>query len=598
MGRQRIKHKSNLEVEPAAGSGMLQRCNEEGLYSITNVIRWKPRTGKDAGKLVRLNLDEQIAHHFEARSGRGADSRYFYSKYYSTYPWAVKLMAQALNTWCLNCRCSRAEGSYTRAAIGIFFEFCAKFKIKLDGIDALDYGVMCRWRQHLRSVKQQSRYKSSQFRRVCRVLEAVMGTSIFPTKFSMPVYSSDAPTHLSPYSDSVMYQLIAAAVSDINRTMHDWPMPNVEDPNYPGLISRFVGPVRSNLFAFFLFFIISCGSNKETVCSWRRVYSVAGKNISPIDWTDPLDPNKCRLRGWKIRGKQSGKYSYEDVWINKLSGGVFPLLRYLLWYTAPLVKDAEECSKHSLWLYKAKDKVWDFKFVNFFQAGAAYFLRRHAIWETDSSYYDGIIKKRLTTLDSRRFRKVYASNEFIKAIEGADNYEALASELSTAMHHKEFDTTLGSYLALGKPKELIDLAIITLQNGYVEAAKKFRGHRVKGEITTERPGFYSGCIDPTTPDYEGSEASGGIVCNDYDMCMGCTKSRVFSIHLPRIAARIIQYEKAQLEMSKISWNEVYGRKHARACDVLEGWSNKVEVDAAWVQAKNGQVYLPELVFFE
>lgn len=78
---------------------------------------------------------------------------------------------------------------------------------------------MCAWRNDLRFVEMNSRYKANVFRRFSRVVERVMGTSLFPVKFTMPVYTSDDPDPLAPYSDAVMYQLIGACVSDIETIM-------------------------------------------------------------------------------------------------------------------------------------------------------------------------------------------------------------------------------------------------------------------------------------------------------------------------------------------------------------------------------------------
>lgn len=598
MGRRRKEHQGYAGVLVDIPDGLFQGITAEGLYPMSNVIYWRPRTGRNAGSLVRINLDIEIAEDAELRSTRGADSRYFYSAYYERYPWAVGVMAQGLNTYCLTQRCSRSEASYVRSAIGEFFEYCAHYEIGLESVQDFNYDLMCRWRQYLRSVPQQSRFKSAKYRRVGKVLEILMGTSVFPTTFPLPVYTSDSPKHIPTYSDAVMYQLISLAISEIKKIMSNWPM-TVKD-NAPASIgdTHKPHPTKMYLFPFFLFFIISCGKNKETVCSWQRRYKVGNSTLSPLDWKDPLDPNKCRLRGWKIRGKRQGHYDYEDVWINISSLGSYPFLEYLLWYTRELASQASLRSRDSLWLFRHGKRVLDFKYTDFFNTAASSFLKRHCVWDTGYDNKGNIVKERLKTLDSRRFRKVYASNEFLKAVNEADSFQELANQLTAAMRHKEFDTTIGSYLSLGKPKELVDLAIFTLQKGYVEAARKFRGKKMNGQLTVERPGLYTGCADPMHPDYEGSSEPTGVPCNDYDMCMGCTKSRVFSIHLPRIAARIMQYESMKPEMSIDSWEQMYGRKSARAYDLLNGWANRSEVEQAWAQAKSGSVHLPKIVITE
>jgi hypothetical protein len=204
-------------------------------------------------------------------------------------------------------------------------------------------------------------------------------------------------------------------------------------------------------------------------------------------------------------------------------------------------------------------------------------------------------KTRITSLDSRRFRKVYVAKELLSAIKDSQNFQELASQLKGALHHKNFDTTLASYMSLGKPKDIIDIGIFTLQTEMVAEARKFRGVRVETPQASVRPGLYTDCADPIHPDYEGAFVAEGSECGEYDMCLGCTKSRVFPEHLPRIAKRVLQYEGFRESMPHEAWEAVFGRKIARAYDLLNGWSDQSEVIEAWRLARAGSVLLPQII---
>lgn len=680
MGRKRIKH----DVEQALLLAQSQRHfdfrDEDGLYPFSNVFRWRPQNGKGKGQLVSLTLDDEMASYRELTTKANNTCRFFYSSFQEQYPWAVKALARGLKTLCLDRLISHSEASYLRGAIGMFLQHCRDSKVRIDTFEDLNFQLMCHWRNGLRSVKMDSRYKSQQFRRVCKILELLMGTSEFPAKFATPVYKSDAPEQLPPFSDAVMYQLIAACITDIDQIMNaaekfkkfsisrdvvsesDLTNCNAQDTwrqlvdsylrgacnirrdpgqgslydvkarldlvgklhnlsnRYPDAMNGFLDEIclvayiedpdkfdiikrldekqissRDSLYPFFLFFMMSSGANKETVSSWQRTYEVDGKFISPLDWKDPFDQTKCRIRGYKTRGKGRGLVEPEDTWISIAEEGMYPILKFLLWYTEPLAPLADVEFPNSLWLYASKGVVFDYRIQDIFPAATNAFLSRHEIWDMQFDSNGLLNKERLTSIDSRRFRKVFASNELIKAINEAQNFQELANQLTSAMHHKKFDTTLASYLSLGKPKDIIDIGIFSLQTKLVDEARKFRGLRIEKEKAFGRPGIYTACLDPTRPDYEGAPDVHDVECGEYDMCLGCSQSRVFTIHLPRIAKRILQYEAFRESMPRDVWDAVFGRKSARAYDLLTGWSDQEEVDKAWLQARAGSVFLPDII---
>ena len=109
------------------------------------------------------------------------------------------------------------------------------------------------------------------------------------------------------------------------------------------------------------------------------------------------------------------------------------------------------------------------------------------------------------------------------------------------------------------------------------------------------PGFYASCADPKDPDYEGALVDSESSCHEYDMCLGCRQSRVFEQHLPRIATRILQYESLRPTLADERWEIEYGRKHARAHDLLSNWSDQDVVSKAWADAKRGVIFLPAVI---
>jgi hypothetical protein len=655
MGRKHAKHDVEEALKAEQALHHLESKSEEGLYPFSPVWRWKPQNGKRKGETVSLTISSQHATERELVSEGNHAHRFFYSVYKSQFPWAVEMLGQGLKTICLESRCSHNEASYIRNAVGGFFDYCKQNNVRLNSPDDFGFQLMCSWRNYLRSVEMNSRYKAVVFRRLCRVVERIMGTSLLPTKFTLPVYASDAPDPLPPYSDAVMYQLIGACVSDIENLMGEarafeefstsllleetghinagcvpfvktflegcsfrsGDIQNVYPDSdsrvkladivqqapetksdivdvYKRLAEKQV-PNRGSLFSFLLFFLICSGKNKETVLSWQRIYRLGKKTVSPLDWKDPLDPNKCRVRGFKSRGKGRAKIQADDTYIKVSEEGMFPILRFLIWYTEPLVSLVGERSKDSLWLYYGQRGVLDCNLTDRFVQSAQAFLQRHEIWEVEGGADGEISYVRLTSLDSRRFRKVYATKELLRAVNESQNHQELAASLAHALKHNEFDTTLGSYLSLGTPKAITDIGIFTLQEKYVEESRKFRGIRRALSKAEGVFGFYAACENPQAPDYEGAVISSGKDCQEYDMCLGCTQSRVFDEHLPRIAKRILQYEAHRETMPSDTWEAVYGRKIARAKDVLNGWTDQTAVTDAWQAAKSGSVFLPEII---
>lgn len=676
MGRKRVK----IDVEQALlNKGTERRFDpkdSEGFYPFSSVWQWVPQNGVQKGQVVSLTIDGNLASDKELLSEGNNEHRFFYSEYGDQYPWLVNALGISLKTYCLETRISQSEASYTRNAIGAFLGHCRSSDIKLDSSKDLNFKVLCEWRNSLRYVKMKSRYKSVLFRRVCKIIEKMMGSRLLPEVFTVPIYSSDPSEHLPAYSDAVMYQLISACIADIENIRleslyldafrkglpnikdrlkaHDWRWILLEffdscsfrgdavgdvlydsngrrKLNYVAYRSfkfnemarddflAFVPPVlygletetaepykrlaekeiptRDSLFPFFLFFLICSGKNKETVLSWKSKQKVGADYLSPLKCKDPLSNDKVWVRGYKGRGKGRGISVAEDTYIQISDDGVYPVLEFLLWYIQPLATVADSELSRNMWLYFGNNGTRSFNESDmFFHSCSKSFLTRHAVWDLSGTDEVDFGKERLYTLDSRRFRKVFAAKEFIKAISEVKNHQELAESLKSALSHSSFDTTLGSYLALGMPKVALELGIHTLQNEYLAQAREFRGVRREHVPVDGVSGLLTACADPQKPDFEGAVASDAVNCAEYDLCLGCSQSRVFDVHLPRIAKRILQYEEFRSEMSPEKWDAEYGRKFARAHDVLAGWKDRQMVETAWEAAKNGKVRLPKIIF--
>lgn len=672
MGRKRTKHDVQGVISDELMIHPLDLKEDDGLYPFSTTWYWRPHKGKQSGRPVSLTIDAMSATPHELGSP-GHPHRLFYSEFKDEYPWAVKALGRGLKTLCLeNCN-SVNEGSYMRNAVGMFFDFCRRKSIALRGCEDLNFMLICEWRADLRSVEMDSRYKAGMFRRCCSVVSRIMGTDLMPSTFTMPVYASDAPAPLAPYSDAVMFQVISAVTSDIDSVMsnarefseirdhqerqeieklHDEYSARVVNSyceklsfrsgevgsrsfksvkeelevqgnecgatdssifessfasvfQKPGSVIGHLNrlaerevPSKKSLFPFLLFFLIFAGKNLEVVLGWRRIYKFKGFSVSPLEWKDPLDPGKCRLRGYKSRGKGRSIIEADDTYVTISNEGVYPVLEFLLWYTEPLSKRVDPIFADSMWLYFGKNKILDYSDSLMFSTDAKKFLQRHEIWDLSADANGNLTKERILNLDSRRFRKVYASRELLKAVSEAKNYQELHEALANALNHKSFDVTLGSYLSLGQARTITDIATFTLQQKYLDEARIFRGVMVNNDEKTTHlglPGFFAGCADPEDPDYEGAIADSGSKCKEYDMCLGCRQSRVFEQHLPRIASRIIQYEALRENMGHEQWEIEYGRRHARAHHLLASWSDQDLVAKAWVSAESGEVSLPAII---
>ena len=143
--------------------------------------------------------------------------------------------------------------------------------------------------------------------------------------------------------------------------------------------------------------------------------------------------------------------------------------------------------------------------------------------------------------------------------------------------------------------QTIDAAIVVLQEKFIDESKAYC--RLMDEVGADESRAGTSTVFSRCSSDE-QEADEKHVrqhnCGDYDFCLGCSRSRVYEEHLPRICARVLQYEQKQNELDTNTWNSKYQKKYLRAQDVLGRWSKKEQVEAAWLHAKSGSITLPSI----
>jgi hypothetical protein len=151
-------------------------------------------------------------------------------------------------------------------------------------------------------------------------------------------------------------------------------------------------------------------------------------------------------------------------------------------------------------------------------------------------------KERITSIQTMKFRKVFAGHKLIQMLDNVKSPDELVSKLKKALNHSNFDTTFFSYLLKsGSANLVLNTAIVALTSSLLEKAIAFKGtikiNLDERDITNAV--YLCDCSDPKKPTH-GLPIAGR--CKKYDMCLGCERSEVYSEHIPRIFYRIFQYE--------------------------------------------------------
>ncbi|EJG1803646.1 hypothetical protein BS057_RS10705 [Vibrio parahaemolyticus] len=342
-------------------------------------------------------------------------------------------------------------------------------------------------------------------------------------------------------------------------------------------------PTKNTLLPFFILFSIYTGRNSEVMHTWKRTTS-EGKCILSLEYNaDPLNTDAVLIEGWKYRGKRHKKEK-DDVSV-EVDSLLYSLLEFVIKYTKPL---ADYQGSNDIWLYMAIDGTYSVcSYRNKHRRALKDFCNRHKIYDESG--------EQLESIDARLFRKVFITHELLTHINQHTSFEDLATDLQKKMGHKSFDTTFSNYLNNDTSTASIDSAIVALQRQLLIEAKAQCALMDSATAEDERiglPTLQARCTPPNASETNRTAHN----CEDYDYCLGCKRSRVYEEHIPRICARLLQYESKKSEMDEQQWLLEFHDKHTRAHDVLERWSKKAQVERAWEQARNGKIKMPVLSY--
>lgn len=205
----------------------------------------------------------------------------------------------------------------------------------------------------------------------------------------------------------------------------------------------------------------------------------------------------------------------------------------------------------------------------------------------------------LSSVNTPRFRKVFATGQLLDRIKGVKDANDLAEKLREDLNHGNLDVTLNHYLLKTNiGRSVIDIAIATITSEKLGEALRFKGNIIVAQgILGKKKLFLCDCEDPSNPSHDVAIAS---ECKHYDLCLGCERSIVTRVHLPYICLRILQYEKARQADPHI-WPAIFEDRWNIAHDALEQYVVKDKkngrrlVDEAWVLAHEGCVSLPPII---
>lgn len=206
--------------------------------------------------------------------------------------------------------------------------------------------------------------------------------------------------------------------------------------------------------------------------------------------------------------------------------------------------------------------------------------------------------QQLSSINTRKFRKVFASGQLLDRMKNIKDMNELAEKLRDDLHHGNLDTTLTNYLMKSTVgRSVIDIAIATITGGKLNDLKcksQIEGHK---PIHFKKKVFLCHCADPQKPSHDVAIAD---ECRHYDLCLGCEQSIITKEHLPYICLRITQYE-AEREKDQNIWPALFEDKWCVAHDALSRYIEKNKtngrhlVDEAWIKARQGRVTLPPII---
>lgn len=206
--------------------------------------------------------------------------------------------------------------------------------------------------------------------------------------------------------------------------------------------------------------------------------------------------------------------------------------------------------------------------------------------------------EQLLSIDSTRFRKVFASGQLLDRMKNIKDMNELAEKLRDDMNHDNLDTTLTNYLLKSTVgRSIIDIAIATIIGGKLNDLKCRSQVEHLKPIPYKKKVFLCHCIDPHNPSHDVAIAD---ECKHYDLCLGCEQSVITREHLPYICLRILQYEAERVKDPHV-WPATFEDRWRIAQDALDRYiatdkkNGQEFVDNAWVVAREGRISLPPII---
>jgi hypothetical protein len=239
----------------------------------------------------------------------------------------------------------------------------------------------------------------------------------------------------------------------------------------------------------------------------------------------------------------------------------------------------------------------------FFEFSRQFVGRWHVASQTSGNLLDSYpvtdeSGRQLSSIDTSKFRKVFASGQLLDRMKNIKDMNELAEMLRDDLNHGNLDTTLTNYIMKSTVgRSVIDIAIATITGGKLNDLKCKSQIEGSKAIQFKKKVFLCHCVDPQNPSHDVAIAD---ECRHYDLCLGCEQSIITEEHLPYICLRIIQYA-AEREKDPIIWPALYEDKWCVAHDALDRYIQKNKkngrhlVDEAWIAAREGRITLPPII---
>ncbi|MFA6070615.1 MAG: hypothetical protein WC810_18690 [Janthinobacterium sp.] len=324
--------------------------------------------------------------------------------------------------------------------------------------------------------------------------------------------------------------------------------------------------------------MIYTGLNKEVVLSWPSIVN----NKSILDQKDNLF---IRDDGHDKEIVISGTKSRTGILTKDKT------IRIAIVIGSPLFVMLREYEKHAK---HNKDKpFFEFSSTSFARSwgGCKAKFKKYPVMDDNGQL--------IHTLNTAKFRKVFASTKMLEHLKGIKNSQDLANRLQSDLDHNNFDVTLSHYLLRSQnATSALDLAIVVITTEKIRQALEFQGViAISQKPKNGRSVYLCECADPLNPTHGFAIAK---KCTYYDLCLGCKQSIIFKMHLPYICFRILQYEARRDDMGN-EWSAIFEDKWMIANDALNKYKNQDRengeqlIKDAWLTARSNDSLLPPII---